>query len=189
MDYSKLDNDELLRLAINTINQDNHPESVILLKTLLERDPDHVFAIYLLAAEHAQIGMMDRAEEGFARTVALSPDFNIARFQLGQLYLLKGDVLAAKSVLNPVTKATTGGELAHYAKGLIALADENTTTAIAELQAGLTYEPEIPALAADMRRMLEGLTGSLVKSTGSEIPVAVLPAAHNLYLSGYKTDN
>lgn len=189
MDYSKLDNDELLRLAINTINQDNHPESVILLKTLLERDPNHVFATYLLAAEHAQIGMMDRAEEGFARTVALSPEFNIARFQLGQLYLLKGDVLAAKSVLNPVTQSAAGGELVHYAKGLVALADENAAKAISELQAGLEYESEIPALAADMRRMLEGLTGSLAHASGSEVPVAALPAAHLLYKSGYKTDN
>lgn len=188
MDYSKLDNDELLRLAINTINQDNHPESVILLKTLLERDPSHVFATYLLAAEHAQIGMMDRAEVGFARTVELSPEFNIARFQLGQLYLLKGDMVAAKSVLNPVAQASAAGELAHYAKGLIALADDNAALAKAELQAGLEYVPEIPALAADMRRMLEGLAGALPHVAGGEIPVAALPAAHNLYLSGYKTD-
>ena len=83
MSYQNLDNEEILRLAISAIDQDNHVEAISLLKGLLERDSNHVFANYLLAAEHAQIGMDDRAEAGSSRTVALAPEFNITRFQIG----------------------------------------------------------------------------------------------------------
>lgn len=160
MSYQNLDNEEILSLAISAIDQNNHLEAISLLKTLLERDPNHVFANYLLAAEHAQIGMVDRAEAGFARTVALAPEFNIARFQLGQIYLVKGDISAAKIALEPLTRsADQNQELSHYAKGLLALTDNNTEMAIADLQLGLACQHEIPALAADMQKIVDNLVG------------------------------
>ena len=160
MSYQNLDNEEILRLAISAIDQDNHVEAISLLKGLLERDSNHVFANYLLAAEHAQIGMDDRAEAGFSRTVALAPEFNIARFQLGQIHLVKGDNSAAKLALEPLTRISDQNqELSHYAKGLLALTDNNTEMAIADLQLGLACQHEIPALAADMQKIVDNLIG------------------------------
>ncbi|MGH8049802.1 MAG: tetratricopeptide repeat protein [Arenimonas sp.] len=185
MSYEKLDNDELLRIALDAINQDKHADAVSMLKTLLERDSKHVFGTYLLAAEHAQLGMMDRAEEGFVKTVELAPDFPMARFQLGQLYLVKGDAESAKNLLAPLAQLPAGQALSCYAKGLIAAANEDVNEAISQLQTGLTCEQEIPALAQDMQRVLNNL---LALAGGGEIAQTTATstsAATPMYLSNY----
>ncbi len=157
MTYEKLDNDELLRIALDAVNHDHHADAVSMLKTLLERDPKHVFATYLLAAEHAQLGMMDRAEEGFRKTVQMAPDFPIARFQLGQMCLVQGNAAGAKAILAPLTELPATMALSNYAKGLIAAADENPGDAIRHLQDGLACAQDIPALAGDMRGVIDRL--------------------------------
>src|SRR5260221_4074609 len=123
-------------MALDRINQDRHADAVSMLKTLLERDPKHVFGTYLLAAEHAQLGMMDRAEEGFRKTIQMAPDFPIARFQLGQMCLVKGDPADAKATLPPLANLPANQALSNYARGLIAAADEDAGEAIGQLQAG-----------------------------------------------------
>jgi len=183
MTYEKLDNDELLRIALDAINQNRHAEAVSLLKTLLERDPAHVFGTYLLAAEHAQLGMMDRAEEGFRRTVELAPDFPMGRFQLGQLYLTKGDGAAAKAVLAPLANQPADQALTGYSRGLIAAANEDAGEAIRQIRLGLNCPQEIPALTTDMQRVLDNL---LAVAGGEPAPASLSPSsAAPLYLSNY----
>jgi Tfp pilus assembly protein PilF len=185
MTYDKLDNDELLRIALDAINQDRHADAVSMLKTLLERDSKHVFGTYLLAAEHAQLGMMDRAEEGFRKTVELAPDFPMARFQLGQLHLTKSDAASAKTVLAPLANLPAGQALSGYAKGLIAAANEDIGEAITQIQAGLACDQDIPALASDMRRVLDNLLalGGGIAPTPS--PIGTPASAAPMYLSNY----
>ncbi len=183
MTYEKLDNDELLRIGLDAINHDRHAEAVGLLKTLLERDPRHVFATYLLAAEHAQLGMMDRAEEGFIRTVAMAPDFPVARFQLGQMFLVKGRAAAAQETLAPLAQLPPGQALSHYARGLMAASQEDAAGAIAHLQAGLACPQEIPALAADMQRVIAQLQA--IAGGAAPAPATPSPSAASLFLSGY----
>jgi len=183
MTYEKLDNDELLRIALDAINHDHHAEALDMLKTLLERDSKHVFATYLLAAEHAQLGMMDRAEEGFRKTVQMAPDFPIARFQLGQMCLVKGDAREAKAILAPLADLPANSALSNYAKGLIAAADEDAGEAIRHLQDGLACAQEIPALAGDMRGVIDRLLalGAAPQSPSASPP----PSAAPMFLSNY----
>ena len=182
MTYDKLDNEELLRIALDAINHDHHADAVSLLKALLARDASHVYANYLLAAEHAQLGMIDRAEEGFRKTVALAPDFPMARFQLGQIQLTRGNGSQARSVLEPLTRLPAGEALSAYARGLIAAADEDLGEAIHHLRTGLACEQDVPALAADMQRVL----GNLTAMAGNDPAVASTPASlAPMYLSNY----
>jgi tetratricopeptide (TPR) repeat protein len=180
MNFDKLDNDELLRLALDAINNDRDADAVVMLKTLLERDPGHVFATYLLAAQHAQMGMMDRAEAGFRAVVQQAPDFPIARFQLGQLLLVKGAGEEARHVLAPLTAGREA--LGAYARGLSAAALEDLSTALSELEAGLALPQEIPALELDMRRLLSRLQGIAIETAASPAPASSSSA---LFLSNY----
>ncbi|UOF16277.1 hypothetical protein IEQ11_06415 [Lysobacter capsici] len=156
MGYDKLDNEELLRLALDAINNGRDADSLVMLKTLLERDPKHVHAQYLLAAQHAQLGMFERAEAGFRAAVAGAPDLAIARFQLGQLLVMKGTVEEATQMLAPL--ADRGDALAAYARALVAAANEDAPTAVRELDQGLALPQEIPALAGDMQRLRDRLS-------------------------------
>lgn len=182
--YENLDNDEMLRAALDAINQSRNAEAMSLLKTLVHRDPGNVFGHYLLAAEHMQLGLVDRAEEGFQRVVGLAPDFPMARFQLGQLYLVKGEPALATSVLAPLASLPAGTALSSYAKGLMAAAADDAAGAIDGLRAGLACEQDVPALASDMQRLLADLESSVA---GAMVPDAGLgaPNAAPLYLSGY----
>jgi predicted Zn-dependent protease len=175
MTYQKLDNDELLRLALGAMNSDRDAEAIDLLKTLLEREPGHGQAQFLLAAMHAQIGMMDRAEAGFRAAVEALPDLGIARFQLGQLLLLQGRVDETRAVLAPLADQAPGDALGAYARALSAAAADDGAGAIAELQSGLACAQEIPALTGDMQRLLERLQSA----DGAPPPAAPL------FLSGY----
>jgi Flp pilus assembly protein TadD len=177
MRFASLDAEELLRLCLDAINNDRHADAVEMLKTLLDRDPDHVFATYLLAAEHAQLGMMDRAEAGFRRTVELAPAFEIGRFQLAQALLVRGDEDGARQALDPLTASGTEGALPHYARALLATCDEDLPRALEALDAGLAMPQEIPALAEDMRR----LRAELGAATGAIAPAA----APSMFLSAY----
>lgn len=181
MIYEKIDNDELLRLTLDSINQERHADALSMLKVLLERDTEHAFATYLLAAEHAQLGMMDRAEEGFKKAVKLAPDFLMARFQLGQLYLVKNETSLAIEMFTPITLLPDGHTLAAYAKGLIAAANDDIAQAIAHLAAGLECEQDIPALAEDMLSMLNNLN-SLTADANSLVQQN---SAAPMYLSNY----
>jgi len=189
MNYDKLDNDELLRLSLDAINGDRDADAVVLLKTLLERDPRHVYGQYLLAAQHAQLGMMDRAEAGFRAVVAQAPEFPIARFQLAQLLLTQARPEEAKQHLATLTPLPEGQALGAYARALAAAADDDAAEAARQLRAGLGWPQEIPALAMDMQRLL----GNLEAAVAGQEAVGGIPAAASahvapLFLTSYGRD-
>ena len=187
MTYTILDNDELLRLALDAMNTGKDADAVVMLKTLVERDPGNAYGQYLLAAQHAQMGLMDRAEAGFRAAVGNGLELPIARFQLGQLLLVKGDSAQAKATLEPLTTSDDLA-LAAYAKALMAAADENADTAIRQLNEGLAFPQAIPALGADMQRLLGNLQGLASQGEAGQATVGGAPAAA-MYLSNYGRQN
>lgn len=188
MGYDKLDNEELLRLALDAINNGRDADSLVMLKTLLERDPRHVYAQYLLAAQHAQLGMFERAEAGFRAAVAGAPDLAIARFQLGQLLVMKGVTEEATQMLAPL--ADRGDALAAYARALVAAANEDAPTAVRELDQGLALPQEIPALAGDMQRLRDRLSAqgadiATVQATEAALAETNPIGANPMFLASY----
>lgn len=181
MNYENLDNEELLRLALEAMNGNRDAEAISMLKLMLSRDPEHHHAMYLLAAQHAQIGMFDRAETGMRAVLAQSPDFAIARFQLGQLLTMKGAAAEASNVLSPLFAGE--GSLSAYARGMAALSAEDVATGVRELELGLTLPQEIPALAADMQRLRDNLIEQ--QAAANDASAAVAPASAPIYLAGY----
>ncbi|WP_167285116.1 tetratricopeptide repeat protein [Marilutibacter alkalisoli] len=181
MQYDKLDNEELLRLSLEAINVDRDADAVVMLKTLVEREPSHHLGRYLLAAQHAQMGLFDRAEEGFRAVLAQDPGLPAARFQLGQLLVMKGLGGEAGRILQPLTGQEDA--LGAYARALSAIAEEDRVAAIRELQAGVALPQEIPALAADMQRLLAQLQrdADVAGTAASGMP----PHAAPMFMTGY----
>lgn len=173
MDYAILDNDELIRLALEAMNNGKDADSVVMLKTLVDRDPGNGFANYLLAAQHAQMGLMDRAEAGFRAAIASDVELPTARFQLGQLLALKGDSAGAVQVLQPL--AANDDSLGAYARGISAAALDDIDTAIRELDHGLSLPQDIPALATDMRNLRERFLAANAGTTASPAAETMAP--------------
>lgn len=188
MEYEALDDDELLHLSLDAINGARDADAVVLLKVLTGRSPGNPLAYYLLAAQHAQTGLMDRAEQGFKRAVELAPEFAMAHFQLGQLMLVKGDAAAAAHEFRQVRSDDPA--IACYAEGLCALAEERPVDALASLQRGLMLPQTIPALAQDMQQLVDGVGAVAMQEgqEGQEDGAASLTAAPML-LSNYSRYN
>jgi len=102
MDYQLPDVDELLVLSVDAIAKGLQADAVVLLKSLLARDATNTYAIYVLAAQHAQLGMADHAEQGFRKVVESAPGLSIARFQYGQLLMGQGRNEEATDMLAPI---------------------------------------------------------------------------------------
>lgn len=158
MNYDKLDNEELLYVALDAVNSARYGDAILLLRMLLERDQTNPNTQYLLAAQHAQLGMYERAESGFRALLLHTPEFSIARFQLGQLLLMKNTPADAKVVLSPLTDANDA--IGAYARALCAVADEEAVRAMRELEAGLRLPQPVPTLANDMQELLVRLSQS-----------------------------
>ncbi len=155
MTLDHLDNDELLRLSLSAIEANRDAEAISMLKEIVARQPDHFHAIYLLAAQHAQIGMFDRAESEFRAAVALVPDFPVARFQLGQLLALSGRADEAREILQPILEGRDA--IGAYSRAIIALAENRIDVGLREIDEGLALPQPIPALTNDMHRLLQSL--------------------------------
>jgi hypothetical protein len=185
MSYERLDNEELLRLSLDAMNTSRDAESMVMLKTLLDREPEHAHGQYLLAAQHAQMGLMDRAEAGFRAAVRTAgANFPMPRFQLGQLLLLKGAHDEARQVLAPLQNGPDAA-LSAYAAALSALASEDLAAAVPSLQTGLEQPQAVPALAEDMRRLLAKLQDKLAEQEAE----SATPAGASLLLSNYGRHN
>jgi tetratricopeptide (TPR) repeat protein len=137
--------------------------------------PDDVFDLYLRAAEAAEEGRLDDAEAGFRRVAAATPELPTARFQLGQLLWVRGAAEEAVAALAPLCDGNSS--LAAYARAIASAALGDIEAAMRELDVGLALPQDNPALAGDMRRLLDGLRDA-------PVPVADAAASHALAAYG-----
>jgi tetratricopeptide (TPR) repeat protein len=152
-----LDAEEYLHLALHANAAGDHHACLTYLDNALQREPGNARAIYLRAAQHAELGLIERSIVGMKSALALDPMLEIARFQLGLLLLLNVNrPHEAKEHLAPVI-GTANRALGTFAEAMIALADGNTGLARERLSLGLSLGPGSGPLAALMQRVLDGL--------------------------------
>lgn len=185
MDYQLLDADELLVLSIDAIAKGLQADAMVFLKSLLARDAANTYAIYLLAAQHAQLGMADRAEQGFRKVVENVPELSIARFQYGQLLMGQGRSEEAADMLAPILEQVD--DLGAYARALNAAGQDRIQDSLRELDKGLELPQSIPALTIDMRRLREQLGGVTSQVASEVVAINETPAA--MFLTGYGRSN
>jgi len=155
MNYELLDDKELLSLSLEAIKNSRDEDAIVLLKVLVNRNPVHAMGHYLLAAQHAQLGLFERAEDEFRRASELAPGFAMARFQLGQLLLVKGEAEGAVSQFSAIGEDDPA--LRAYAEGLSALVGQQAGVALAALRRGLALPQTVAALTDDMQRLADQL--------------------------------
>lgn len=183
MSVGSTNNEELIYMSLQAMNASRDEEAMALLAALLEREPEHAQGIYLLAAQHAQLGMLDQAEAGFRKAMTLvGNEFPMPRFQLGQLLMVQDRPGEAVDVLLPLTNAADPA-LRAYANAFIALAAQQVADAIAALREGLQHPQSIPVLADDMRRLAADLERSL--GVPDEAP-AITGSVASMLLSNYQ---
>src|SRR6185437_13734707 len=119
---AELDESELLNLALHAMGNNHHDESMRLLKRTLNAFPGSARAHYLLGAEHAQIGMYDRAVSEMTEAVRLDPSLAAAHFQLGLLHVTAGRVREAQAAWLPLDRLPSDDPLRLFKSAMLHLA-------------------------------------------------------------------
>jgi Flp pilus assembly protein TadD len=152
---SALDQDELLGLALNALKTGDHATALTHLKQGAELFPDNVRISYLLGAEHAQIGLYDRAEKEMTHAINLDATLVVARFQLGLLQLTQGRLADARATWAALEELPADNALRLFKQGLGALSEDRFAEARALLQQGMEANSFSPDLNNDMRNLME----------------------------------
>ena len=182
-----LDSQELLHLALVASQAERHDHAIALLKQAWQRSPGDANIVYCLGAEHAQIGMYERAIDELAHAIELDPSLDTARLQLGILCLTCGMADRGVSELTPLVELPENHCCRHFANALIALANDRTADCVAYLDAGLALTTGNAALIEDMRRLRHAVQQ---QTQGDPKPVSGERARdsspQSLWLSSYK---
>lgn len=152
-----LDADELKFLAIQASRGNQSEQALVYLKQAIGKAPQNGELHYLLAAEHAQLGMYDRAAEEMERALALTPALHTARLQLGLLYLTQARVELSASTLEPLATLADDDCFRHFSLGLLHLMQDRFTSCRAALTTGIALNVQNQALNGDMQKILDAL--------------------------------
>lgn len=185
---AELDAEELLHLAMNASAAGKHEDAITSLKRALTLAPKEGRIHYMLAAEHAQIGLYDRAAEEMAEAVQLDPSLDTAHFQLGLLYITSGRVEQAARAWKPLDRLGVEHPLHLFKTGLLHLARDEFTECVQLLEKGIAQNKTNQALNNDMQRILQDVEKHLrsgAQTTPSPAPVPGTSPKHVL-LSAYR---
>lgn len=181
-----LDADELLHLAIAASDRDQTDQAIALLKRAIEADPGNAKAYHLLGAEHAQIGMFERAIEDMRRALELDAGQSAARFQLGLLLLTSRQPQAAEEVWRGLEPLGADHFYVLFKTGLLHLARDEFAQCVRCLQAGIAANTALAPLNVDMQRILDQAQALMAGQAGADATApGDEPAANHLLLNAY----
>lgn len=180
MNAGPLCDDQTLARLLEAIRA-NSPHAQELLQDALKTWESDARLHFLLGSLKASEQDYSGAEMAMAAALALSPETEIYRFQLGLLQLTCGSAEAARATLHPLAgfPASQDG-LKTFADGLMALLDDDMPAALDRLQRGMQLNTQYPELNHDIGLIVEKLQAALPRQAQQESS----PSTH-LLLSGY----
>ncbi|MFL6712461.1 MAG: tetratricopeptide repeat protein [Sulfurifustis sp.] len=189
--HEHLDSQELLHLALDASRRHKHEDAITLLKRALAIAPDDARLHYLLGAEHAQIGLYDRAAEEMQNAVHLDPKLETAHFQLGLLHVTSGRVEQAAEAWKPLDKLGPDHPLYLFKTGLLHLSKDEFSECERNLRRGIGANKANPALNNDMQRILREIENQAPgekseTSAAAEISRPKTTTPKHVLLSAYK---
>jgi tetratricopeptide (TPR) repeat protein len=177
-----LDAEEYLHLAIHATQNQQHHAALEYLHKCLEIEPKNGRALYLLAAEHAELGLYQRAIEGMTEALEFEPGLELARYQLALLHGQQGDTEASKEIWEFLGEHASDNALRLVAQGLNII-EENHSAGMALIDQAAETESANEFLKTSINNIRNNLieqTSSLGKSVGT-----TSEAAHDLFLGAY----
>ncbi len=176
-----LDEAEFLHLALHAMQSGHHDEAISLLRRLVAAFPTNANAHYLLGAEHAQIGLYDRAFKDFGQALRVQPQLAAARFQLGLLHLTCGQMSEAEAVWSPLDELGADDPWRMFKSALVHLARDELKECARGLRAGIDRNRGNPALNQDMGCLLADIERRIgagsVATGGAAAPLMNLPVS------------
>ncbi len=175
----KLDAEELLQLALRATDENRREDAIAYLHRALALKPDEGRLHYMLAAEHAQIGLYDRAAEEMAKAVQLDPSLVTAHFQLGLLHITGGRVAEAEAAWRPLDKLGKDNFLHLFKTGMLHLVRDEFKESESCLERGIKANNFNEPLNNDMRRILRDVQERLGKAAAAPVAAPAEPGVRS----------
>lgn len=193
---SKLDAPELLHLGIEAAGRNDHGAAITYLKQAIDLPAgsiaitsDYAKALYMLGAEYAQIGLMDRAADYMAQAIDMDDSLHTARFQLGLLHLTQAQVEQSLQVLAPLEKLGDDSCFTHIGAGLRHLIHDEFVDCRNSLLRGIQLNSESAApnlaLNGDLQKLLAALPNAEGTAADQDAPAAEPTAEASFLMSSY----
>lgn len=200
---AQLDAEELLHFAIRASQNKQHEKAILYLKHALTQEPDNAKLHYFLGAQHAEIGLYDRAVEEMSRAVTLDPALDTAHFQLGLLHATAARIPEAEQAWQPLDKLGEQHPLYLFKTGLLQLTRDEFEDAAASLRKGMELNQQNPNLNQDMARVLNNIEQILEQQPANDSQTDVPKTSddetqqkqkestggNHIFLSAYNKDN
>jgi Flp pilus assembly protein TadD len=180
----RLDDEELLHLAIEASRKQRHGDAIQYLKDAAEKSPRNARVRFLLGAEHAQIGLLDRAHEDLSAALEIDPGLVPARFQLGLLHLVRARVADASAAWKPLEALPESDPYLHFKRALEYLVVDDFARCEEAMSRGMQLNTSNAPLNQDMQRILDE-----VKARTGQAAAPEKPGAEHVLLSAYTGGN
>jgi Flp pilus assembly protein TadD len=177
MSVQTLDSEELLHLALIDIGNADHEGAIDKLKRALDSSSSDARLHFLLGAEYAEIGLRDRAKESTSKALSLNPTLHAARFQLGMLHLVSGQIDDARREWSPLDALGDKAGMVLYKNALLSFEDNDPGRGLALLREGIAANTGDAALMAEMAKTLQraeerlSRPGSVSEPSSSATPI------------------
>ena len=132
----------------------NSEAALLLFEQAAAASPDSGVPHFLMGAEYASLGDLDKAEAGFANAILLSPALVIARYQLGLLQFSSARVAMALITWQPLLELEDDSPLPFLVQGFSALAQDHFNEARLLFEAGIARNLDNPPLSEDIQKVL-----------------------------------
>lgn len=180
------DQDEYLHLALDAVRRGDHGTALAYLKEGAAKYPQDARIAYMLGAEHAQIGLYDRAEAEMRRAFDIDGSLHTACFQLGLLQMTQARMDQAIETWSALNALPEGHALRSFRDGLTALAADCFDEARQHLLSGMAVNDFSPELNHDMENLLARLPDGVATEAAAEQPATPVwfrdyqqPGRHN----------
>ena len=187
---AQLDAEEMLHLAIDCSRRQDHKAAIEYLKQSIAKS-ESANAYFMLAAEHAEIGLYDRAVAGMCKAVEMDPELWTAHLQHGLLHVRLNQPDAAIAAWQPLDALDGDHYLYLFKQGLTELMQNNLPDAAKLLISGMQANQSNLPLNNDMLRIVNNIRAALegTESNASEAETETNKASKNeMLLNKYYKD-
>lgn len=146
-----LDAEELLRLALDASGKDEQERALTFLKRALAQAPHNARVLYMLAAQHAQMGLRERASDEMRQAVQGDPGLHTAHFQIGLLHFVAGRLPHAQGAWQALDGLPESHALRAFKAALLHLSRDEWRSCAEHLRRGVAASRRTPPMRRSTR--------------------------------------